>query len=336
VLNIVEWEDRAKPTHAFWSDTVLGAGCHGVPWEIVLLAANQLNKDVWINVPATASAPGGPDVTGPRTPKDHTKTYVYELAKLFRDGNEFTGNVGLNKGLKIYIEHSNEVWNFGFRQYGINKAAAVAEVNYTKGESNLVLDVGTGKRWTQCSYDPALKNQECWAHRRHARRLWEITAVFEEVFGPGSINKKVLPVYASWTINLEEYYNHTLTWLAKAQGAKVNTKFYALATTGYFGPEAQDAAGHKQPYDFEKHSVPEIAQAFLDGATANRYIVGNFSVLKNALGLKYAAYEAGPGAKVGGLKPGSVGLNHLIGANRHPTMGLAVKQDVKETFFGRM
>ena len=33
-----------------------------------------------------------------------TNGYVNELAKLFKNGNEFTGNKGLDPELKIYIE----------------------------------------------------------------------------------------------------------------------------------------------------------------------------------------------------------------------------------------
>ena len=36
------------------SDKKLCKGCLGMPWEHVLLAANEAKKDVWINVPVTA------------------------------------------------------------------------------------------------------------------------------------------------------------------------------------------------------------------------------------------------------------------------------------------
>jgi hypothetical protein len=136
----------------------------------VLLAANELKKDIWINVPITASGPYGGQpsagrthsatawcvvtsaprlwfrlvaVTGTNTPSDKTKTYVYQLALLFRDGmpkdggpteiegggreggrdavmqnaharsgtfagNQYTNNVGLDPSLNIYIEHCNQ------------------------------------------------------------------------------------------------------------------------------------------------------------------------------------------------------------------------------------
>lgn len=101
--SVIRWEDRQLPTFAF-QDSVFCPGCRGLPWEHVLLAANELGRDVWINVPVTASAPtvcrtkenGDPreclDADNPES------TYEYQLAQLFLHGNEFTGNVGLDPG----------------------------------------------------------------------------------------------------------------------------------------------------------------------------------------------------------------------------------------------
>jgi hypothetical protein len=115
-----------------------------------------------INVPVTASAPtvcrtapstnsppGNPDKC---LDTDPTKTYEYQLALLFKNGNAFTGNKGLDPKLNIYIEHSNEVWNFGFPQYGLNKAMAGWEVlnSTNKAKSNLVAPVA-GRPDINCS-----------------------------------------------------------------------------------------------------------------------------------------------------------------------------------------
>jgi hypothetical protein len=93
---------------------------------------------VWINVPVTASAPtvcrtAATNIDPPGDPNkcldaDPTQTYEYQLALFFKNGNNYTGNVGLKDGLHLYVEHSNEVWNFGFPQYAINKAMAAWEV----------------------------------------------------------------------------------------------------------------------------------------------------------------------------------------------------------------
>jgi hypothetical protein len=67
----------------------------------------------------------------------------------------------------------------------------------TTSKSNLANAV-PGRPDINCTF-----NAECWAHRRHARRVYEIAQTFEKVFGHGSLNTRVRPVYASWTINLQ-------------------------------------------------------------------------------------------------------------------------------------
>lgn len=83
-------------------------------------------------------------------------------------------------------------------QYALNKAMAEWEVlNVSTKKSNLANPV-RGRPDINCT-----GNAECWAHRRHARRVYEISQTFQKVFGAGSINKRIRPVYASWTIQLQ-------------------------------------------------------------------------------------------------------------------------------------
>jgi hypothetical protein len=95
---VVNWSDRTKLTDARQSSG------KGVAWEYVVQLANQLDKDVWINVPANAS-----------------DDYIQNLATLMRDQ--------LEPDRVVYVEYSNEVWNGIFDQFDQNYDAAVAEVN---------------------------------------------------------------------------------------------------------------------------------------------------------------------------------------------------------------
>jgi hypothetical protein len=258
--SVIEWADRNLPAYAF-TDSKLCKGCLGTPWEHVLLAANELQSDVWINVPVTASAPtlcqspvtdpkeGAKPGANPHTcanpTQDPTQTYEYQLALLFKNGNEYTNNTGLDSKLNVYIEHSNEVWNFGFPQYVLNKALAVWEVeNGTTavpvGKSNLYSEV-PGRPDINCTLKSA--NQECWTHRRHARRVYEIGKTFESVFGPGSMNTRIRPVYASWTISIDEYYNNTLAWLAAEYGP-VKVRMQASNPLSLWPPRIHDSSHH--------------------------------------------------------------------------------------------
>jgi hypothetical protein len=99
-----EWSDRKLPTamKGTWDDR------HAV-WENEVMLANETGKDLYITIPINAS----PD-------------YVYKLANLLKYGsdgvNPYTGPVanptfpGLNPNLRVYVEWSNEVWNWAFSQ----------------------------------------------------------------------------------------------------------------------------------------------------------------------------------------------------------------------------
>ncbi|NJR60769.1 MAG: hypothetical protein HC769_19265 [Cyanobacteria bacterium CRU_2_1] len=205
--HIIEWNERSLPSDASQQGfTGFREGKKGLAWEYLILLANTLNKDVWINIPVSASGV---------SPED-TNSYVYQLASLFKNGNEFTGNVGLKPELNIYLEHSNEVWNYSFSQYIWNKLAAEDEV--AQGRSTLNNDGVT---------DP-----EVWARRRHAKRLYEVAKIFETVYGSGSLGEKIRPVYAHWTIFPEQYIE-TLTWMNNTYGTP-GDYFWGLAQTHYF------------------------------------------------------------------------------------------------------
>jgi hypothetical protein len=83
---IIEWEDRSLMTDLVQSTE------KGVAWEYMILLANQLKRNMWINIPHQAS-----------------DDYVRELANLIGSS--------LNPDLKVYVEYSNETWNGIFSQH---------------------------------------------------------------------------------------------------------------------------------------------------------------------------------------------------------------------------
>ncbi|HEX8522538.1 MAG TPA: PA14 domain-containing protein [Tepidisphaeraceae bacterium] len=94
---VSSWSDRAKLTDARQSSE------KGVAWEYVIQMANQLKKDIWINIPVNA-----------------TDDYVQNLAQLLKGS--------LAPDLTVYFEYSNEVWNGGFQQASDDLNSAIAEV----------------------------------------------------------------------------------------------------------------------------------------------------------------------------------------------------------------
>jgi hypothetical protein len=69
-----------------------------------------------------------------------------------------------------------------------------------RGKSNLPKAVAGRPDLDKCATDA-----ECWTHRRHARRVYEISQTFKTVFGAAALNDRVRMVYASWTIQEQGY-----------------------------------------------------------------------------------------------------------------------------------
>jgi hypothetical protein len=82
---LASWTDRPLPTHAFFGTS------KGVPIEIAVQLSNAVSADAWMNVPVMAD-----------------DNFIRQMAALVH------GQLGGTQ--KIYVELSNEVWNFSFSQ----------------------------------------------------------------------------------------------------------------------------------------------------------------------------------------------------------------------------
>eukprot|EP01046_Picozoa_sp_COSAG06_P000165 COSAG06_NODE_5_length_38423_cov_121.612645_12_plen_118_part_00 len=77
------------------------------------------------------------------------------------------------------------------RRYALNKAMASWE-GYnstdpkTGGQNSNLRKPLAGRPDVNCTTNDG----DCWTHRRHARRVYEISQTFEQVFGKGSLNDK--------------------------------------------------------------------------------------------------------------------------------------------------
>lgn len=81
----MKWTARPVP-----SDRTFGSGT-GMPWEHAIALSEELGADAWICVPHAAD-----------------DDYIARLAVLFRDS--------LASSRKVYLEYSNEIWNWQFDQ----------------------------------------------------------------------------------------------------------------------------------------------------------------------------------------------------------------------------
>lgn len=109
-LRFMEWSNVNGSPIAQWSQrnttnrwTYFGAG--GVPYEMIIKLANLTQKDVWINIPHLAD-----------------DNFLTQMATLFRDQ--------LDPKLKIYVEYSNELWNWTFSQSSWNDKNKPSNLSY--------------------------------------------------------------------------------------------------------------------------------------------------------------------------------------------------------------
>lgn len=242
----VNWSDRPKLTDARQSRPADGksgfAWGKGAAWEYLVDFVNEIDKDLWINVPHLA-----------------TNDYVTQLATLIRDR--------LEPDRAVYIEYSNEVWNYAFPQASYNNSQAQAEV--AAGGSNL-------------NYDGS-SNANSLRFRRYARRAREIGQIFAGVFGAGSLNTRVRPVLAGQFANPESIYQG-LEYLNDNYGPPKDY-LYAVAGAPYFYMEGDQAAADTKA---------EVLAMLNQGIDDARVRFAGFHTQAGDYGLRSITYEGGP------------------------------------------
>lgn len=171
IIRFMDWTSTNNNFDIEWNGTTpldwpqYSAGRH-IPWETVPRVANQINKpiDIWINIAVNV-----------------TDDYILNIARIMYND--------LNPMDNIYLEYSNEVWNWGFIQTVVNYVAANDSVIHHGDPYHFNYD--------NCS------NVWCWATRRTAYRIKHIADLFKTVFGEENVGqwKRVRPILAGWTIS---------------------------------------------------------------------------------------------------------------------------------------
>lgn len=187
---VANWSERNTPSQATQAKSA-GAGelqpVKGIAWEYAIQLANQLGKNIWVNVPAKAS-----------------DDYVRNLANLLR--------TQLNPDLNIYLEYTNEAWNLAFSQANWLREEAVAEVFADKAAG----------RASQLNYDNlpvdttkpggTNPNAYAWAERYYARRTKQITDIFRQAWldagQPDPVNSRVRTILGAQIATMSRTTNH--------------------------------------------------------------------------------------------------------------------------------
>ena len=301
------WSERTTPASA------TQAGERGAAWEYAVQLANELHKDIWINVPFHAD-----------------DDYVRALAVLLKQS--------LAPGRAVYVEYSNELWNAVFPQTRANMEAAVAEA--VAGDTTLT----GGHRCTRAQFEASA--QECnphWAgYMRVGKRTVRIAQVFAEVFGPGALNDRVRVVYATQFAD-RSIAEQVLKNIATYRG-KPSSFLYGVAAAPYFylDPELArwsrlDAATVHASLEksLERDVLPFLApgvvrgEAFRKGAAyaGGDWTGASLKALADHYGLQSMAYEGGPD-----LRQEEGGQPAKFGASMDPRMGLLMERLLGQWF----
>jgi hypothetical protein len=201
-IRFMDWTDANLNFEINWNDTtpvnwpIYTPPKHN-PWKMITYLMNQFNTstDVWINVPHHFS-----------------DDYIINLAQFML--NE------LNSKSNIYVEYSNEVWNFQFPQAQVNLDAAIDSV-YNHGDP------------FHFKYDNCT-DIYIWANRRIAYQTKHISDLFKTVFGEENVGqwKRVRPILAGQAIT-PNFAIEFLDYLNNVYGPPRNF-IHGIAIAPYF------------------------------------------------------------------------------------------------------
>ncbi len=286
---VQHWECRKRPDDAAVCRMDPLNKKDGWPWEFAVQLCNEADLDMWINIPVSVD-----------------DNYIRQLAILLK--------TTLNPRHSIYIEYSNEIWNFGFLQYGWNKARAVEEVKAGQALYN---------------YD-RVGNEEIWAQRRHAQRLKDTIAIFADIFGSQAVNHRIRGVLAGVTPDPKGFFicgrlPGMLQYLNDTRNTPCHW-IYAISIPVYYGgkmaaaePGSEIATVDQILVDM-RHSVEQKkAERLAVVELAQRYkLPGGF-----------CAYEGGPDLGVGRM----ANLGNRIHAVRDPRQKDIYKMNLADGFW---
>ncbi|MBX2808504.1 MAG: hypothetical protein KTR20_07720 [Cellvibrionaceae bacterium] len=207
-----QWADRPRVDDRSYAQK-------GVPIELIIALANRMQADPWLNIPHKADA-----------------DYIEQFARVVRSR--------LHADLKVYIEHSNEVWNWIFPQAHY----ALARGKQTLGDNPDVFMQWHGMRTAQM----------CDLWKREVFREQQARVVC------------VLGAQAAWP-GLEIAALECPLWAAKGHGPCYTHGLDAVAIAGYFSgclDGGKEKANQQQIIDWRGKAAQGLTKAYeqaLDG-----------------------------------------------------------------------
>ncbi len=238
---VANWSDRVQPT------ALITDGSGGVPYEDMIALANAAHKDMWINIPAEA-----------------TPQFVQSLAQLIHSQ--------LNPSLNVYVEYSNEIWNYGFAAYSqvASIAASNPVIDHSLSQYQQVAD--------QAAYSTVVDGQ-----------------IFNQVFGTAT--SRVRPILGgqfAW----DQFQTYELQFIQQKFGTP-SKYIYAQAVAPYLD------GGDSNTPNLTLDQLFSDLQNNLNGWWGSQ--VHTDAALDQQYGVPMVAYEGGQG-----LMPGTNGANFAV------------------------
>lgn len=257
------------------------ATSRGVAIEYLADLANRAGADLWPGIPHAVD-----------------DAWVRDLATVLRDR--------LDRKRKVYIELSNEIWNFSghYPQHDYFIALGRKHRTFSKDMPKDPTDAG---------------------RRAYLRRALQVWKVFEDVFGPGAKSRivKVVPGFFGIPWASERMLSHLEDRTLNPRGVKAD----ALAVGAYFGGTVADAlveegraksAGIDEVLDRAADSLGNIEDS--EEAPTFAGLTRAHVTVARKYGVPLIAYEGGQHLALSSMQPSP--LNAVIqAANDHPRMG---------------
>jgi hypothetical protein len=282
IIRFMDWTGTNGNPEMNWNDTTpvdwpQYRGSRRNPWQTIPFIANSVNKpiSVWINIPHNA-----------------TDDYILNVARImFND---------LNPSNNIYMEYSNEVWNWGFRQAVDNLIAANYSVLHDGDPHHLNYD--------NCN------NPGYWAWRRTAYQIKHVADLFKTVFGDENVGpwKRVRPIL-SGQVSFPFVIRNGIEYLNAVFGPPSNY-LHGMAGAPYFnlGDYSKwDNLTTDQVLNAFNISIQEMSP---EAGWGQKNALGVHAVLAAWYNLAFHGYEGGPDTG------GDYSLEAKTNATRDPRM----------------
>ena len=279
------WSDRTTVNYSTQRKILPGeSNFEGnlMAFEYMVELANETGKDLYVVVPDRA-----------------TDDYVTKLAQLILYGsdgtNPYTSTQSnpvwkpLNSNLNVYVEYTNEAWNFVFDQAHDIADAATAEVQNNPG--------------SPLSYD-GNTNSDVIRYRYYARRAMQVSSLFRSVFGDSAMLTRVRPLlewqYANLNSSAEDLLLFLNDYYNNADGVQHVSNPHPVSYS-FWG------AGGAVYYHSNNDNASTVDGIYNSGIPSDDYrdTLDVESLWAHAYGLHFMAYEGG--FAVGGDGPTAVG-----------------------------